>query len=180
MKPFDKKLSVVFLKPGEIYISNKSIAVSTVLGSCVSITMFNRQKKLGAICHGLLPKCKHTKKRGCHKICKDLNKYVDCAFSHMKQKFLSDSMNQDEIEVKLFGGAEILFPHDHKKGIITVGEKNIKVAAQLIKAEGFKIIASVTGGTTGRKLFFLPHTGEVYLKHLKKAEVIDLHKRRAV
>ena len=179
MNPFDKKLSVEFLKPGEIYISDKPVAVSTVLGSCVSITMFNRQQKLGAICHGLLSKCTHTKKRGCHKICKDLHKYVDCAFSYMKQKFLSHSMNQDEIEVKLFGGAEILLPHDHKKGIITVGEKNIKVAKQLIKAEGFKIIASATGGTAGRKLFFLPHTGEVYLKQLKNAESIDLHKRRA-
>ena len=179
MIPFDKNLPSVYLKPGELYISDKPVAVSTVLGSCVSITMFHRQLKLGAICHGLLPKCKHTKKRGCHKTCKDLDKYVDCAFMHMKQQFLSYSMNQDEIEVKLFGGAEIILPHDHSKRIISVGERNIKVAAEMIKAEGFKIIASNTGGTTGRKLFFLPHTGDVYVKRLRKAEVIDLQNRRA-
>ena len=178
MTPFDKKLPVVHLKPGELYISDKPTAVSTILGSCVSITMFHRQLKLGAICHGLLPKCKHSKKRGCHKTCKDLDKYVDCAFIHMKQQFLTYSINHDEIEVKLFGGAEILLPHDHTKGIITVGEKNIKVATQLINAEGFKIMASDTGGSSGRKLFFLPHTGEIYLKRLRKAEVIDLQKRR--
>ncbi len=178
MIPFDKKLPLVYLKPGELHISDKPAAVSTVLGSCVSITMFHRQLKLGAICHGLLPKCKHTIKRGCHKTCKDFDKYVDCAFIHMKQQFLSYSMNQDKIEVKLFGGAEILLPYDHTKRIISVGKKNIRVAAQLIKAEGFKIIASDTGGTTGRKLFFLPHTGEVYVKHLSNSEVMDVKKRR--
>jgi chemotaxis protein CheD len=179
MKPFDNKLPVVYLKPGELYISNEPAAVSTVLGSCVSITLFHRQLKLGAICHGLLPKCKHAKNRGCHKTCKDLDKYVDCAFIHMKQQFLSYSMNKDEIEVKLFGGAEILLLHDHTKGITSVGEKNIKVATQLIKAEGFKIIASSTGGTKGRKLFFLPHTGDIYVKHLRQAEDIEGQNRRA-
>lgn len=179
MRPFDIKLPVVYLKPGELYISDKPVTVSTVLGSCISITMFNRKLNLGAICHGLLPKCKHKKKRECHKTCKDLDKYVDCAFIHMKQQLLSYSMNKDEIEIKLFGGAEILLPHDHSKGIMSVGEKNIYAATQLIKAMGFKIITSDTGGTVGRKLFFLPHTGDVYIKHLRNAEVMDLQKRRA-
>ena len=171
-------MPVIYLKPGDFHLSDKPSAVSTVLGSCVSVTMFHRHLKLGAICHGLLPKCRHRKKRGCHKTCKDLDKFVDCAFIHMSKKFLSYSMNKDEIEIKLFGGAEILLPHDHTKKIISVGEKNIKVAEQLIKAEGFHIKTSDTGGRTGRKLFFLPHTGDVYVKKLRKTEVMDLQNRR--
>ena len=33
----------VFLKPGEMYLGEESAEVSTILGSCVSVTMFCRR-----------------------------------------------------------------------------------------------------------------------------------------
>ena len=45
----------VFLKPGEIYVGREPAEVSTILGSCISVTMFSEGLKLGAICHALLP-----------------------------------------------------------------------------------------------------------------------------
>jgi len=55
MRICDKGLPIIYLKPGEMYITEKPALVSTVLGSCVSVTMFNPRLQIGAICHGLLP-----------------------------------------------------------------------------------------------------------------------------
>ena len=45
----------VFLRPGDVTVGKAPAEVSTVLGSCVSVTMFAERLKLGAICHALLP-----------------------------------------------------------------------------------------------------------------------------
>ena len=45
----------VFLKPANIYAGKAPAEVATILGSCVSITMFSERLRFGAICHALLP-----------------------------------------------------------------------------------------------------------------------------
>ena len=177
MIPYDKTLPVVYLRPGEMYISKKPVVVSTVLGSCVSITMFHKTLRIGAICHGLMPVCNHTRGDNCRKTCPEPYKFIDCAFMYMKEKFQSLSMNQDEIEIKLFGGAEILVHNNHNPGQLSIGEKNIRTAMKLINQEGYTITASDTGGPVGRKLFFLAHEGDVFLKLLKKTDIVNVHVR---
>jgi chemotaxis protein CheD len=177
MIPYDKTLPVVYLRPGEMYVSDKPVVVSTVLGSCVSITMFHRILKIGAICHGLMPVCKRIRGDNCMKTCPEPFKYIDCAFMHMKEKFQSLTMNHDEIDIKVFGGAEILVHHDYKPGQLSIGEQNVRTAMKLINQEGYKITASDTGGPVGRKLFFLAHEGDVFLKLLKQSDIVNVHSR---
>jgi chemotaxis protein CheD len=43
----------VFLRPGEMYLDEESAEVSTILGSCVSVSMFCRRIRIGAIWHAL-------------------------------------------------------------------------------------------------------------------------------
>jgi chemotaxis protein CheD len=174
MIPYDTNLPVVYLRPGQIYVADKPTVVSTLLGSCVSITLFNRALRWGAICHGILPACKKKKRGNCNQECKELYKYIDCAFRHMVLLSRSCALNHEETEVKLFGGAGMLTPHKNRHGIMSVGDQNIRMALRLIKSEGFNILASDTGGNSGRKLFFLTHTGDVYLKRLNKTEEVGL------
>jgi len=49
------------LQPGDIFISEKSALISTLLGSCVAVTMFSPRLGVGAISHGILPSCKGKK-----------------------------------------------------------------------------------------------------------------------
>ena len=48
-------LPVITLKPAELFISERPAIVRTVLGSCVAVTMYDRQLGIAAICHALLP-----------------------------------------------------------------------------------------------------------------------------
>ena len=153
----DADLDKVYLKPGELYIGEEPTKVITVLGSCVSVTLFNRRLRIGAICHGAMPQCR--KRRGCHEVCEEAFK-----FGKLRGYGVTDS----ELEVKLFGGADTL----SSKKENTIGSMNVKTALEIIREEHLRIIAADVGDSFGRKIIFLTHTGEVYLKRLKDTKAI--------
>ena len=145
-----------FLKPGEIIFSSNPVIVSTVLGSCVSITMYSPKKNIGGICHAMLPN--------------NVNKgenlmYVDSAVRQLYRKMI-EYEGQEDVVVKLFGGAQVLVPVRSGKGRKTVGEQNVHQAESVLKELGLHISKTDVGGTRGRKLFFSLKTGEVYLRKL--------------
>ena len=87
----------VFLKPGEIYVGREPAEVSTILGSCVSVTMFSERLKLGAICHALLPSGRTSEG-------KDKFRYVDDSLLYMLKTFKEMGINSGELEIRLLGG----------------------------------------------------------------------------
>jgi chemotaxis protein CheD len=153
----------VYLKPGELFIGEKNTKVTTILGSCVAVTLFGKRLRIGAICHGALPRCR--KKGGCHDICGEAFKFVDCSIRYMLGKLRSYGLADKEIEVKVFGGADTLLTKKEN----TIGSMNVKIALELIRQEKLRIISADVGDSFGRKIIFLTHTGEVYLKRLKDA-----------
>lgn len=156
-------LPKVFLRSGQVYISRNPVKVTTILGSCLSVTMFNRMHSLGAICHALLP---NDKGKGNYK-------YVDSSVKRMVREFVKYGIKPEEIEVKLFGGSELVFPEETNSPFIAVGKQNIFSAREIAELLNLKIEVSDVGGNQGRKIIFFTHTGEVYLKRLNKMERKD-------
>jgi chemotaxis protein CheD len=151
----------VFLKPGELYISDIPTMVSTILGSCIAVTIFNKRLKTGGICHAMLPKSPYSKEHG-------VFRYVDSSISYMLNKFKTMGVKKDEIEVKLLGGADVI--DRMNEDTASIGQKNIKTALEIIKSEGLKLVVSDVGGKMGRKLHFYTHTGKVLLKRINSVQ----------
>ncbi len=158
-------MASVYLKPGEMFLGTEPTLVSTLLGSCVAVTMFSPHDGFGAICHGLLPTCRE--KSLCD--CDDELRYVDCAIRRMLESFAELGIAPAKLEVKVFGGSD-MFQSDRPvtNSSITVGRQNIKVAQQMLEEQGLQISSIDVGGWRGRKILFFTHTGEVLLKRLNK------------
>ena len=127
---------------------------------------------MGAICHGLMPErtemCRSGRDNG------DGFKYVDYSIKYMIDYFRSYGIGPSEIEVKLFGGAD-MFPAgegDHK--YLSVGKKNVMAALSTLKLEGMAVQSRDIGGIQGRKLHFYLHTGDVFLKKLKRSDTFHV------
>src|SRR5208282_4568329 len=121
----------------EILISDKPDVVKTVLGSCISVTMFNSRLRLGAICHGLLPECNEM--NGCDCNCLEGARYVDCSIRNMLEELHSLGILNDEIEVKMFGGADMFKTNRSSPNPINVGEKNIRAAFKIIGESNLRL-----------------------------------------
>ena len=92
-------------------------------------------------------------------------KYVDCTLRHMLRHFRTLDVWNKDLEIKIFGGADTL----QSKSSNTIGTQNVKSALDVIKAEKLRVIAADVGDSFGRKVLFLSHTGEVFVKRLKKS-----------
>lgn len=147
----------IYLKPGEVLVTRRPVLVSTVLGSCVAITMFSASRGLGAICHAMLPENSER--------CNDL-RYVDNALRYMCEKIATYGSGSDLV-VKLFGGARVINPGERASGRKTVGDQNVARAEATLAALGFDVVARDTGGLQGRKLYFCTRSGDVFMRRLR-------------
>ncbi len=164
MKPYKTDLPIIHLNAGEICITDKPTLVTTVLGSCVSVTMHCGRLKIGAICHGLLPSCGSD----CGQDCEDQLKYVDCSIEFMLKNMLRYGITKNELSIKLFGGGDVLLPKESAGKNKTVGKQNLQIAKEIFRKEGLTIVNSDVGGYRGRRIYFYTHTGEVLLRRLRK------------
>lgn len=152
------RLQEIYLKPGELTIARRPTKVTTVLGSCVSVTFFCRVRSIGAICHAMLPQGSDPRRF----------RYVDEALWHMLKQFQKMGVRKRDIEAKLFGGSDMFEGGATLLGQSRVGGKNSQAAQFFLQQEGIPLLARDIGGSGGRKLVFFSHTGEVYLKRLHK------------
>jgi chemotaxis protein CheD len=159
MRSIDPELPVIYLKPAEIFISENPAIVTTTLGSCVSVIFFHRRQRIGAICHALLPSGQESENKF---------KFVDSSISWMLDRFIFWGIKPTQLQVKLFGGSDML---ESFRGLAstTIGQQNIHKALEIFKARSLKLISSNVGGIYGRKIFFYTHTGKVLMKQIKKA-----------
>ncbi|MBU2493464.1 MAG: chemotaxis protein CheD [Bacteroidetes bacterium] len=165
MSPNIEGLKVVYLHPGEVCFSAKPIVVSTVLGSCLSIVMYCKTLPYAGISHCQLPLCKGD---GADCVnCADPYKYVDCTVRSMVKKFGERNIIRSDIEVKIFGGGDVLKNSPSGNKLNTVGKQNIMSANKAITENNLNLSVSDVGGQQGRKILFFTKTGEVFLNRLK-------------
>jgi chemotaxis protein CheD len=156
-------LPEIYLQPGEAYLAETPTRIRTLLGSCVGITFWCARNGLGALGHPMLPVCPSPAGEG---FSRDVGRrYVDFTIRDLAQNFDARGVARSEIEVKLFGGADVLLvPVAGARP--TVGRLNWETAMGVLAAEGLSLTASSLGGTTGVSIQFNTLIGEVRLKRL--------------
>lgn len=159
LAPMEDVPEVVTLRPGRVHFATAPAVVSTVLGSCVAVTMHCSRVGAGAICHALFP-------GGVPAGGDEAYRYVDRSVEAMVAWFARIGAGRGEIEVKLFGGAGADWGAAGGPAPVDVGRSNVESALRTLGACGLRVAARDVGGTIGRKLYFLPHTGDVYMKRL--------------
>lgn len=153
----------IYLKPGEIFVSRKPALVSTVLGSCIAVTMFSASRSFGAICHAMMPENEEREN--------DI-RYVDTALRHLYRCIVKHGIGSDLV-VKMFGGAQVLNVGDSRSTKLTIGEQNVAKADEVLGSLGLTITARDTGGMHGRKLYFCTRSGDVYLRLMRGRQALN-------
>jgi chemotaxis protein CheD len=146
-----------FLKPGEIIVSRNPVLISTILGSCVAITMYSPKKCVGAICHAMYPDNLEQK---------ESYFYVEIAIRNIYSRMI-DYVGKDDLVVKLFGGAQVLGCGQNIGAMKSIGEQNVIQAKKILEVLNLSITNADIGGKQGRKLLFSIKTGDVYLRKLR-------------
>lgn len=149
------------LQPGELYLARSPAILRTILGSCIAVTFWSRELRAGAMCHGVLPRCPEQ----CERLA-DGARYVDFSIRHLARQFDELGARRSCLEVKVFGGADVL-PVERASALRpTVGAANCAAASGVLAEEGLAIAAQDLGGGQGRRIHFHTGTGRVLLHRL--------------
>lgn len=157
----DGKLPEVYLEPGDSCLVKKPTVLRTLLGSCVGIAFRVPRLGLGALCHPMLPRFPVRRTEELSRAAG--RRYVDYAIRDLARQFDALGARRDEVEVKIFGGGDVLLMIDNAARP-TVGKLNYEVAMKVLGEEGFAVSASSVGGKRGINIHFNTQTGEVLLQ----------------
>ena len=150
------------LQPGELFLASSPAILRTILGSCVAVTFWDRELRIGAMCHGVLPRCPVDGEDA-----EEGPRYVDFSIRHLVRQFDRLGAQRSDLEIKVFGGADVLPVDRAAGGRPTVGALNCEAAVTVLAAEGLAIAAQDLGGGQGRRIHFHTGTGRVLLHRLE-------------
>jgi len=152
------------LQPGELFVARTPAILRTILGSCIGVTFWSRRIGAGALCHGMLPRAPKEWPAGSN--LSDGHRYVDFSIRYLARQFDALGASRQELEVKLFGGADVLSGAGVAPGRPTVGALNRLAAEETLAEEGLIVAAFDVGGVRGRRIHFHTGTGRVLLHRL--------------
>lgn len=152
----------LLLLPGQLYFGNRPARIKTLLGSCVALTLWHPQRRVGGMCHYLLPE-----RRG-----------SDAAASRRSGRFASDAIplmvealqhlgtRAADYEAHLYGGADTL--PDHITQRPNIGMRNIEIGWTLVDQFGFQLMGVDVGDHVPRTVELDLRKGEVRMRRSER------------
>ena len=98
---------VVTIYPGEFYSTKENEMISTVLGSCVSIVLYDKENKVGGINHFMLAKDSSIAELDTQNTNKKLGKFGEYAIDLLIEDIKKHGGKVENFEAKVFGGGNI-------------------------------------------------------------------------
>jgi len=150
-------LPKIYIYPGNLEISKTPAILTTILGSCIAVCIWDNKLKFGGMNHFMLPLWNGEGLAS--------PKYGNIAIDKLIKKMLTYGSLIENLEAKVFGGGNVI---ESSNGFYHIGERNIEIAVSMLKDFGIKIIGSSTGGKRGRKILMDTSDFKILHKFIEK------------
>jgi chemotaxis protein CheD len=155
----------ILLQIGEYYVTKKPKLMGTLLGSCVSVCLFNKFNGHAAMNHFLMPSANNKKMEN------DPGKYGKSSCEMIIQTLMALDSNASHYTAQVFGGANVFNLVD---SIGDIGNRNIGIAEQVLAEHKIRIIHREIGGNKGRHIYFNSSKNKVECRKLGGSKDIKL------
>lgn len=143
----------LYVHAGQLAVVAVPTAISTVLGSCVSVCLFDLGAGVGGMNHYLLP----------HHVAREQSpRFGTVAVPELIAALVRAGARRAAIQAKVFGGASVISAFRHR----SLGEENARLAMRLLEEHGIPVLQHDVGGQRGRKLIFHSDDGSAWVRQL--------------
>ena len=146
----------IYLLPGQLHASAEPCQITTILGSCVAVCLFDATRLAGGMNHFLLPTSASAEA--------DSLRFADRATIALLEKLMAMGCTLENIAAKIFGGAALF--QSSACYSQSLGARNVAAAVHLLENAGIPIIARETGGHRGRKVVFDTEEGAAWARRV--------------
>ncbi|MEP9359811.1 chemotaxis protein CheD [Sphingomonas sp. KR3-1] len=130
-------------------VAEPEVVISTLLGSCVAACLFDPVARVGGMNHFLLGEPSADQ----HVAATEMARYGVHAMELLINGMMKRGAVRGRLMGHLYGGANIV------SGLGAIGSSNAAFARRFMETEGIPVAHSDLGGTSARKIEFLPHEG---------------------
>lgn len=146
----------VYLYPGSIFVSSQPCSITTILGSCVAVCLWDTTLARGGANHFLLPYRTATEEPSA--------RFGDVAVQRLIDQVLALGGSRHNLRAKIFGGANVIRAFRGADDLL--GEQNAQAGLELLAQSGIPVVAHNLGGHFGRKLIFHVDSGHAWVRKL--------------
>ena len=150
------KSYVVQVLPGELHVTREDVVITTILGSCVSACLRDRERGIGGINHFMLPNAVRGDDAASAR-------YGVYALECLVNQVLGSRGARKSLEVKVFGGGRVI------EGTGDVGKWNIALVREFLANENLAIAAEDMGDRYARRVRYWPRTGRAQIQRIPMA-----------
>jgi chemotaxis protein CheD len=149
--------------PGELHVTSENVAITTVLGSCVSACVRDVKRGIGGINHFMLPNVLRGDAG-------DSARYGVYALEVLVNQVLGGVGKRGDLEVKVFGGGRVIDAGGD------IGRSNIELVRRFFAAENLAIVSEDLGDQFARRIRYWPTTGRAQIQRIPMSSAIDVVK----
>jgi len=146
--------------PGEFFVHDEDILITTTLGSCIAACLWDRERKVGGINHFMLPD-------GGGMGSEASGRYGAFAMDQLIGELVKRGANRSTMEAKVFGGGAVI----EGMSTINVGERNTRFVLEYLRTERISVVSKDVMDIYPRKVCYLPASGKAMVKRLAPAHV---------
>ncbi len=150
-----------YLHPGFIFVSQEPYFIHTVLGSCISVCLWDSVNRFGGMNHYIYSSCSNGEPNG---------RYGEVSLPHMLKLMTDMGSKKTNLRAHLIGGARNIQLNS------LVGDENIALAEKWLKKNRIQIVTKDVGGEHGRKVVFHNQSGEVYVYRVEQVRNNDWYR----
>ena len=144
---------------GEIEVTESPhILMAVGIGSCVAVTLYDTNTRIGSFAHIMLPYMEEAHDKS-HPA-----KFADVAISMMINEIKTRGAQIQNLEAKIFGGANMFPDIISADSTMDVGKRNILAVREELERHNIRIAASEAGDHIGRTVSFDTKDGSVVVK----------------
>ena len=140
-----------------------STLISYGLGSCIGVSLYDSQAKVGGLLHIMLPDSTQSRAS------ENPAKFADTGVPLMLKDVLALGASKSRLVAKMAGGAQ-MFAFAKATDIMRVGARNAEAVKEQLKSLGIKLIAEDTGENYGRTVQINLENGVYTVKTMVKGE----------
>jgi chemotaxis protein CheD len=144
----------VYLHAGQLHAAAAPTAITTVLGSCVSVCLHDPVARVGGMNHYLLP----------HNVERERSpRFGNVAVPQLIEALLQAGATRGALVAKVFGGASVIGAMARGRRL---GEENAILALRLLEEARIPVLDQDVGGGRGRKLVYFSDDGTAWVRQL--------------
>lgn len=153
-------MSAAKINPGEYYVTDKIELITTVIGSCIAVIVYDSKKNIGGMNHFAIPSSVQSYTPSTGKSLDTLLIYGIKMMDELVASVLHNGGDRSNLIFKIFGCASI------EDTDPSISERNLAFIDRYMTQTNVNLQAYDVRGSQPRKIVYFPESGQVMVKLL--------------